>query len=381
MATASAVTISTGTFQISESGNTVQIPIVLDSASGGISGYRITVRLNDPSVATITAVAFPDWAGMKSASALPSGQVVLQAVDLSQQIPVGATSVLLATLTVKGTATGSTRITITPDSSMGVQNRNGDLYPVSTSPGTVIVSPPATPPTPTPEITTPAPSPPPSAPPAFHIGDIVSPPPPTQDSGLLILYYDSSRDQYLVDDVNRYNGHWYREDEQVLFATRSYFELSYPYVIGHVDLNQVSIGYPWLTTPKPTVIVPSTAPIRTPTPVITLPIAVIPTVVPATQPVVPVAVTTTPQSVVQPVAGPTLNPGSTWGKRYAVGNPGSYLGSRFSAGSTATGTSGGRAVTTTDTVLKPGSRAYGVTPPAGKFVRWYPAARWATGLR
>jgi hypothetical protein len=66
------------------------------------------------------------------------------------------------------------------------------------------------------------------------------------------------------------------------------------------------------------------------------------------------------------------------GKRYAVGNPGSYLGSTFGGSGTATGRS--RAVTT-GTRLKPGSVATGTTPPAGKFVRWYPASRWATGLR
>ena len=34
----------------------------------------------------------------------------------------------------------------------------------------------------------------------------------------------------------------------------------------------------------------------------------------------------------------------------------------------------------TEATLKPGGRAYGLTPPAGKFVRWYPAARWAAGM-
>ena len=140
VATASAVTISTGTFQISEIGNTVQIPIVLDSAPGGISGYRIAASLSDPSVATITAVAFPDWASLKSSSDLPTDRVALQGVDLSQQLPVGATGVVLATLTVKGKATGSTSIVITPDPSMDVQDRNGNQYPVTTPPGTLTVT-------------------------------------------------------------------------------------------------------------------------------------------------------------------------------------------------------------------------------------------------
>ena len=136
----SSLTVSTGTFQIPNVGGTVSVPIVLSSAPGGLSGYRITVSLSDPSVGTITAVTFPDWAGLKSSSALPSGQVVLQGVDLSQQVPVGGTNVLLATLTMKGTATGSTGIVITPDPSMGLQARNGDLYSVTTPPGTLTVA-------------------------------------------------------------------------------------------------------------------------------------------------------------------------------------------------------------------------------------------------
>ncbi len=147
-----AANLATGSFQIGTVGETASIPIVLDSAAGGISGYQITVSLSNPSVATITAVTFPDWAALKSASALPSGQVVLKSADLSQQVPEGATGVLLATLTVKGTAIGSTGIVVTPDPTLGVQNRDGNLYAVSTSPGTLTVggAPPVIVPTPLP---------------------------------------------------------------------------------------------------------------------------------------------------------------------------------------------------------------------------------------
>ncbi len=133
------VTLSTGTFQVPNVGGTVSVPIVLSSAPGGLSGYRFIVSLSDPSVSTITAVTFPDWAGLKSSSPLPSGQVVLQGVDLLQQVPVGGTNVILATLTMGGTATGSTGIVITLDPSMGIQDRNGDVYPISASTGILTV--------------------------------------------------------------------------------------------------------------------------------------------------------------------------------------------------------------------------------------------------
>lgn len=71
----------------------------------------------------------------------------------------------------------------------------------------------------------------------------------------------------------------------------------------------------------------------------------------------------------------------TWGKRYAVGNPGSFLGTRAGSSIAPAGTGIRRVAATTGTVLKPGSRSYGIAPPGGSFVRWYPGARWAAGIR
>lgn len=137
--TASAVSIAAGSARLASVGETVNVTVVLDSAPNGLSGYNISVALTDPSVAEITAVAFPDWAGMKSSSAVPAGQILLRAVDMSIQVPVGATNVTLATLTVTGRAAGSTGITVTPDPDLGVEDRSGDLYAVTAVPGTLTV--------------------------------------------------------------------------------------------------------------------------------------------------------------------------------------------------------------------------------------------------
>ncbi|MEN6341150.1 MAG: hypothetical protein ABFC89_01185 [Methanospirillum sp.] len=138
-ATAPAVSVVAGSTRLASAGGNATVPIVLASAPDGISGYNITVALGDPSIAEITAVAFPDWAVMKSSSALPAGRVVIQAVDMSRQVPAGATNVTLANLTVKGLTAGTTTITVTPDRVLGVQNRGGDLYAVTAIPGTLTV--------------------------------------------------------------------------------------------------------------------------------------------------------------------------------------------------------------------------------------------------
>ncbi len=108
----------------------------------------------------------------------------------------------------------------------------------------------------------------------------------------------------------------------------------------------------------------------------------IPTTIPTTVPTTPPA--PTPIVTAQPVQTATATPvpaaaQTVKGKHYAVGNPGSYLGSTFGGSGTATGSGRSRAVTT-GPALRPGSRATGITPPTGRFVRWYPATRWATGL-
>ncbi len=137
--TGPAVSIAAGAARIANVGGNATIPIVLSRAPNGISGYNVTVALSDPAVGEITAVAFPDWAGMKSASTVPAGSVALQAVDMSMKVPVGATNVTLATLTVTCRATGTTAITVRPDPSLGVQDRSGDLYAVTVSPGSLTV--------------------------------------------------------------------------------------------------------------------------------------------------------------------------------------------------------------------------------------------------
>jgi hypothetical protein len=98
---------------------------------------------------------------------------------------------------------------------------------------------------------------------------------------------------------------------------------------------------------------------------------------PTVTPAVTVAVST-PAPVTQPVGAP--GSARAWGKRYTVGNPGSFLGTRAGSSTAPAGAGSRRVAAATGTVLKPGSRSYGITPPAaGSFVRRYPAARWKAG--
>jgi hypothetical protein len=102
----------------------------------------------------------------------------------------------------------------------------------------------------------------------------------------------------------------------------------------------------------------------------------VPVLAPTLEPTAAIRAATVTPAVTTTSASPSF----AYGKRYAVGNPGSFLGTAFSSSGTSTGTSSPRAAITPAETDTPGSRAFGITPPTGQFVRWYPAARWQAGI-
>lgn len=76
----------------------------------------------------------------------------------------------------------------------------------------------------------------------------------------------------------------------------------------------------------------------------------------------------------------TTKPTCACGKQYAVGDPGAFIGGYFGSDKTIAEVVRPISVTTTSPTYAPGSGAYGITPPTGQFVRWYPAARWKAGI-
>jgi|GEM_PF-1242358 len=358
---AGAVNLGAGTYQVDPVTEAVSIPIVLDSAPGGLSGYRVSVSLTNPSVATIASVAFPEWASLKSVSQLPASQVTMQSVDLSQMVPLGGTRITLATLTVRGTATGTTGITIVADPTIGVQGRNGEMYPVTVTPGTLTVGGGLAAPVQT-AVPTTAPT--------------VSVPSPAPTTTVPMVVPTAGK--------------------PTTVAPSTVMPTATGTPLGGV-VPSVPTSLPATDpTPAPTLLVPVTVPAGSPpaqgpdprdatappssyptsSPVrIVTAIPVVTSIPAIVAPVNPEG--TPPPTVVAPVA---VGPAFGIGKRYAIGDPGSYIGTRFGSGGTTTGT-GTRVVTTTEPTLKPGSRAYGITPPAGRFIRWYPEARWKAGIR
>lgn len=96
-----------------EAGETFELSLNVDELPEGLSGYILTVELDDPAVARIETADFPAWATLTDMSELPDSSVWLKAADLQKSVGEGAQDTELASLTLKGLEGGSTGIIVT----------------------------------------------------------------------------------------------------------------------------------------------------------------------------------------------------------------------------------------------------------------------------
>jgi hypothetical protein len=89
---------------------TAEISLMLDEAPAGLSGYDLVIQLSHPKTARIKDVKFPAWASLEDTTQLTAGAVRIKGADLGQQVEAGRTGIVLATLTIEGTTTGTSAI-------------------------------------------------------------------------------------------------------------------------------------------------------------------------------------------------------------------------------------------------------------------------------
>ena len=66
---------------------TQNVEIVMgEIPTAGLSGYNITISIQDPDIAEITDVSFPSWATLHSNDAFPSNSGWIQAIDLIKKL-------------------------------------------------------------------------------------------------------------------------------------------------------------------------------------------------------------------------------------------------------------------------------------------------------
>ena len=89
-------------------GKTTTVQVVIGPLPTGLAGYNLTLGLSDPAIAEITGLALPGWAPLNSTSGLPADQLVFSSVDLGKAVEPGAGATVLADITLRGDAPGTT---------------------------------------------------------------------------------------------------------------------------------------------------------------------------------------------------------------------------------------------------------------------------------
>jgi hypothetical protein len=85
---------------------------MLDDAPDSLFGYDLVIQLSHPKTARIRDVKYPSWASLEDTIQLTAGSVRIKGADIGQQVEAGRTGIALATLTIEGTATGTSALLI-----------------------------------------------------------------------------------------------------------------------------------------------------------------------------------------------------------------------------------------------------------------------------
>lgn len=102
---------------------TIGYGIVLDTAPRGLSGYNLTILVQDGSIGEIVDVQYPSWVDLPSNSTVPADSVWCKAADFIGDS--GTTDITLANVTVRADTVGSTTIAVIAQK---VEDRVGGKY-------------------------------------------------------------------------------------------------------------------------------------------------------------------------------------------------------------------------------------------------------------
>lgn len=93
-------------------GEASNLTITTGTLPEGLSGYEITVYIDDPTTAKIEEIILPSWATLYEIVNQTDSKVTVKVVDINDQIRPGSTNVKLLTLRILGTSQGTTGVSI-----------------------------------------------------------------------------------------------------------------------------------------------------------------------------------------------------------------------------------------------------------------------------
>ncbi len=119
-------------------GTIAEYEVWISSLPDGLAGYDLRVTIDNPPIAEIVGVQYPGWAAFNNTTLQPPAHSLqLSGVDSGRLVEPVAGSTLLATITVRADATGTSRISIT-NVNMDADG-GGVITPAAVTPGEIVV--------------------------------------------------------------------------------------------------------------------------------------------------------------------------------------------------------------------------------------------------
>ena len=104
-------------------GDSVSLPISLSHAPEGMSGFRLTVRMDNPGVAQFVNMEFPDF-GMIDFTVISNSEVRIAAADVNDLVQAGAIDILLGAAVISSLSEGSTNVRASNKTIIGTESES-----------------------------------------------------------------------------------------------------------------------------------------------------------------------------------------------------------------------------------------------------------------
>jgi len=115
----------------SNTGDDVQVHLMMDSAPRGLSGYGLIISLDTPDIADITGIDLPRWTCLQDTQQQSDSSYFIQGVDTDGRQQQGVQKIDMATVKVHAKAPGYAIIRATPVMIDDNQKGRYELNPVA----------------------------------------------------------------------------------------------------------------------------------------------------------------------------------------------------------------------------------------------------------
>lgn len=111
--------------------------LMMDGAVRGVSGYGVIISIDDPHIAQITSLEFPDWVGLQNIQQINRSSFLIQGTDVAFEQDPGSMQIPLIDIGIHAIAPGYADISATP---VVIDDDQKGRYEAGTATGSIVIT-------------------------------------------------------------------------------------------------------------------------------------------------------------------------------------------------------------------------------------------------